>query len=324
MTKTIYLAGGCFWGVQKYLSLIPGVLKTRAGYANGNRENPSYEVVCTGTSGFAEAVEITYDESLIDLETLLLLFYDIIDPTSLNRQGNDLGTQYRAGVYYSDEGDAAAISASLLELQSHYAEKVVIEFEPLACFYPAEDYHQEYLDKHPGGYCHIDPRSFEDIERKLAMFRQIRDLNPLQYAVTQQNATEPAFANEYFDTFEPGIYVDVITGEPLFSSADKFESGCGWPAFSQPLYESVIEIRPDHSHYMNRTEVRSSDSGSHLGHVFNDGPWEKGGLRFCINSAALRFVPLDRMKSEGYGHLVHLFDNPADDPSGKESDYYSQ
>ncbi len=323
MAKTIYLAGGCFWGVERYLSLVPGVIKTQTGYANGHRANPSYEVVCSGTSGFAETVEVTYDESLISLDALLFLFYDIIDPTSVNRQGNDVGIQYRTGIYYSDEDDAHVISSSLQELQSHHDKEVVIEIEPLACFYPAEDYHQAYLDKHPGGYCHINPRNFENIGRKLAKYEQIRKLSPLQYAVTQQSATEPAFSNEYFDNFELGIYVDVVTGEALFSSKDKFESDCGWPAFSRPLQASAIQEHVDYSHRMIRTEVRGTNSDSHLGHVFTDGPRESGGLRYCINSAALRFVPKDQMAEKGYGHLLGLFDSSTEGSSDEETNHNS-
>lgn len=311
MTKKIYLAGGCFWGVEKYLSLVPGVTETKVGYANGQGESPCYEAVCSGATGFAETVEIAYDECLIDLATLLFLFYGIIDPTALNRQGNDIGTQYRTGIYFIDEEDEAVIKTSLQELQSHHEKMVRVELEPLTCFYPAEEYHQAYLDKHPSGYCHIDPRSFENIERRLMMSKQIRKLDPLQYAVTQQNATEPAFANEFFDSFKPGIYVDVVTGEPLFSSRDKFESGCGWPAFSKPLKDSAIEERADYSHHMIRTEVRSADSDSHLGHVFTDGPRDQGGLRYCINSAALRFIHKDEMAAQGYADLLGLFDSPA-------------
>jgi peptide methionine sulfoxide reductase msrA/msrB len=289
--KTIYVAGGCFWGVEHYVSLIPGVLATRVGYANGLTDNPSYEQVCTGDTAHAETVEVCYDSKRLVLPDLLWLFYGIIDPLSLNRQGNDVGTQYRSGIYYTDAADRPIIERSLAELQRHHAAALAVEVAPLSNFSPAEDYHQRYLEKNPQGYCHIDPRSFKDIERRLAQAAAVRALDPLSYAVTQQGATEPPFANAYHDHFVPGTYVDAITGEPLFSSADKFDSGCGWPAFTKPLGPELLHERSDRSHGMVRTEVRSASSGAHLGHVFTDGPAETGGLRYCINSAALRFVP---------------------------------
>jgi peptide methionine sulfoxide reductase msrA/msrB len=290
-TKTIYLAGGCFWGVERFVALIPGVCATRVGYANGLTDSPSYEQVCTGTTGHAETVEVRYDDERLNLSDLLWLFYDIIDPLSLNRQGNDVGTQYRTGIYYVDAADRPVIERSLAELQARHAAPIAVELAPLSGFSPAEDYHQRYLAKNPQGYCHINPRSFRDVERRLAQAAAVRALDPLSYAVTQQNATEPPFANVYHDHFEPGTYVDAVSGEPLFSSADKFDSGCGWPAFSRPLDPGLLRESPDNSHGMLRTEVRSASSDAHLGHVFTDGPAEAGGLRYCINSAALRFVP---------------------------------
>jgi peptide methionine sulfoxide reductase msrA/msrB len=289
--RTIYLAGGCFWGVERYVALIPGVVATRVGYANGTTSDPSYEQVCSGSTGHVETVEVSYDSERLALGDLLFLFYDIIDPLSLNRQGNDVGTQYRTGVYYVDAADRPLIEQSLAELQTRYVAPLAVELAPLSGFFAAEEYHQRYLEKNPRGYCHIDPRSFEDVERRLAQVAVLRALDPLQYAVTQQNATEPPLANAYCDHFEPGVYVDVITGQPLFSSDDKFDSGCGWPAFAKPLEQGLLHERLDRSHGMMRTEIRSASSNAHLGHVFTDGPAETGGLRYCINSAALRFVP---------------------------------
>jgi peptide methionine sulfoxide reductase msrA/msrB len=273
------------------VALIPGVCATRVGYANGSTDSPSYEQVCTGATGHAETVEVRYDGERLNLSDLLWLFYDIIDPLSLNRQGNDVGTQYRTGIYYVDGADRPVIERSLAELQSRHAAPIAVELAPLSGFSPAEDYHQRYLEKNPQGYCHINPRSFKDVERRLAQAAAVRALDPLPYAVTQQNATEPPFANAYHDHFEPGTYVDAVSGEPLFSSADKFDSGCGWPAFARPLDPGLLREIPDNSHGMLRTEVRSASSDAHLGHVFTDGPAEAGGLRYCINSAALRFVP---------------------------------
>ncbi|MDR1421244.1 MAG: peptide-methionine (S)-S-oxide reductase MsrA [Coriobacteriales bacterium] len=291
--KTIYLAGGCFWSVEKYVRAIGGVVATRVGYANGSVAEPSYEQVCSGTTGHAETVELTYDETALDLRDLLWLFFEIIDPLALNRQGKDVGTQYRTGVFYVDPPDGVIAQAALAELGTRYANRgaVVTQCAPLESFYEAEEYHQHYLEKHPDGYCHIDPTAYQGIERRLARAAALRSLDPVAYAVTQQGATEQPYENAYFDHFEPGVYVDAVTGKPLFSSADKFDSGCGWPAFSRPLSANVLTERPDMSHGMTRTEVLASESGSHLGHVFTDGPAESGGLRYCINSAALRFVP---------------------------------
>lgn len=312
----IYLAGGCFWGVEKYLASIRGVTFTQVGYANGRTENPSYEDVCHRDTGHAEAVLVRYDENILSLDFLLELYFSVIDPASVNRQGNDRGPQYRTGIYYTDEaGQKPVIDAALARLQEKLDKPVAIEVSPLLNYFPAEDYHQNYLDKNPGGYCHISREKFAMAEKALvnpaayarpdAAALEER-LTPAQYAVTQQNATERPFQNEFDHHFSPGIYVDVTTGEPLFSSADKFNSGCGWPAFSAPVDPGVIKNKSDKSHGMVRTEVRSRVGDAHLGHVFDDGPRDRGGLRYCINSAALRFIPKEEMEREGYGYLLHL------------------
>lgn len=314
-TKTIYLAGGCFWGMEKYFSLIHGVISTSAGYSGGHTETPTYEEVCTNTTGHTETVEVRYDPAKISLTFLLDRFYDAIDPTSLNRQGGDVGTQYRSGIYYTDEAEREIILGSIVLLQESCTEPVVIEVKPLECFYLAEEYHQKYLDKNPGGYCHIGSGLFEKArkakdEATLCRTKEKDELRSLltemQFEVTQNGATEPPFRNEYYDKYESGIYVDVTNGEPLFVSTDKFESGCGWPSFSKPISNSLITELPDLSYGRERVEVRSSQSNSHLGHVFEDGPENLGGLRYCINSASLRFIPKERMETEGYGHLLSL------------------
>jgi len=313
--KTIYLAGGCFWGLEKYLSLIPGVISTETGYANGHTENPGYSDVCHNDTGHAETVKIEYEPSLISLTFLLERYYEVIDPTSLNRQGNDAGTQYRTGVYFTDSADEEIIHGSISLLQESYREPVMVEIKPLVHFYPAEEYHQKYLDKNPGGYCHLDSAKFDMAKNaadKASRYRPVdkenlrQSLTTLQFEVTQNSATEAPFLNEYYDNFDPGIYVDVTTGEALFVSGDKFESGCGWPSFSRPISRDLITELPDHSHGRERIEVRSSHGDAHLGHVFEDGPGELGGLRYCINSAALRFIPKSRMEAEGYGYLLPL------------------
>lgn len=330
--KEIYLAGGCFWGTEHFMKQIRGVKSTQAGYANGNVVNPTYQQVCRGNTGFAETVKVIYDPQEVDLPLLLGLYFKTIDPTSLNRQGNDRGTQYRTGIYYTDKADLPVIEEAVRTLARKYTEPLRIEVKPLTNFYSAESYHQDYLDKNPGGYCHINPALFEvarnaNPERQkgaessaFAASDKIRGreyrkpdddslkmrLSAEQYAVTQKNATEPPFRNKYWNEYREGIYVDITTGEPLFISSDKFDSGCGWPSFSQPIQKGLIEERMDTSHGMRRIEVRSKTGNAHLGHVFNDGPKESGGLRYCINSASLRFIPKEDMEAEGYGEYLPL------------------
>ncbi len=335
--REIYFAGGCFWGVEEYFSRIPGVLETEAGYANGNTPDPDYRSVCSGRTGHAETVRVVYDPQQVTLDTLARQFFKIIDPTSVNRQGNDVGSRYRTGIYYRDPSDRAALAALKAEVQTRYAVPLAVELLPLQNYRPAEAYHQDYLKKNPGGYCHIDFGSLRDLppapaaatsvegrfakNGKAAALAQVlsparyskpsdaelrQRLSPEAYAVTRQAGTERAFTGEFRDHKEPGLYVDVTTGEPLFTSADKFDSGCGWPSFSRPVDEAVISKHPDTSHGMQRIEVRSRVGESHLGHVFNDGPRERGGLRYCINSAALRFIPYENMEEAGYGALMPL------------------
>ena len=312
MTKTIYLAGGCFWGTAHLFSLVAGVLSARAGYANSVVANPTYEEVCSGRTQAAETVEVTYDDSLVGLTDLLCLYFRSIDPLSLNRQGGDVGTQYRTGIYYTDPADRPVIEAQMATIQRRNTQPLAVETGPLRNFYPAEEYHQDYLYKHPDGYCHVDPSLFKEA-REMRPCSVAADkaalkarLTPLQWEVTQHAATEQPYVNEYDNEFRPGIYVDIVDGTPLFVSSRKYNSGCGWPAFSRPIDDALIDRHLDTSYGRVRTEVRSASSGAHLGHVFTDGPQDDGGLRYCINSAALRFIPLDEMAAAGYADYIGL------------------
>ena len=330
--KEIYFAGGCFWGVEEYFSRVPGVVDATSGYANSSVENPSYELVCLGVTDTAEAVRISYDPSVVSLCTLARQLFKIINPISLNKQGNDVGTQYRTGMYYTTQTDAHVLQAVFDEVQQNYDTALATELLPLENFYEAEDYHQDYLKKNPGGYCHLSFDSLDDLPaegpqkpaagpallgetcgaRGRNNYAKPSDdelraaLTDIQYEVTQHAATERPFSGEYDNFWDKGIYVDVATGQPLFSSRDKYDAGCGWPAFAKPISQDVLVELADNSLGMVRTEVRSSDGDSHLGHVFADGPLSVGGMRYCINSAALRFVPYAQMDEEGYGSLKGL------------------
>lgn len=318
--KSIVLAGGCFWGVEGYFRRLPGVLDTEVGYANGRTENPSYEEVCRNNTGHAEAVKILYDVNRISLEELLLHYLRIIDPYSLNRQGNDVGTQYRTGVYY--EKDPSEIQRVFQKFLERERAKGVnrpfrVEVLPLENFYSAEEYHQDYLEKNPMGYCHVNlamaseplfpgkkDKDFSSEEKKLSQEA---------YHVLRENGTELPGSSLLDQNFRPGIYVDVLSGEPLFASSEKFDARCGWPSFSKPIESGAVTYREDTSHGMRRIEVRSRTSDVHLGHVFPDGPKEEGGLRYCINGVSLRFIPYEDMEDEGYGELKDFVDFPRKD-----------
>ena len=306
--QIIYLAGGCFWGLEAYMERIQGVTDAVSGYANGKGDTTNYQLL--HATDHAETVKVTYDPNKISLDKLLQYYFRVIDPTSINKQGNDRGRQYRTGIYYQNEQDKAVIEAALKTLQSKYQEPIQIEVEPLKNYVEAEEYHQDYLKKNPNGYCHIDIKKADEplIDDKKypkpsdAELKQ--KLTALQYDVTQGKHTERSFSNEYWDNFQPGIYVDVTTGEPVFSSNDKFESGCGWPSFTKPIAKEVVHYQTDNSFNMQRTEVLSRAGNAHLGHVFDDGPKDKGGLRYCINSASIKFIPLAEMEKAGYGYLI--------------------
>ncbi|NBD27919.1 peptide-methionine (R)-S-oxide reductase MsrB [Paenibacillus glycinis] len=310
---TIYLAGGCFWGIEAYVERIYGVQDVTVGYANGTGADPTYEDVVRGDRGFAETAEVKYDPARLPLTDLLTDFFKVINPTSVNKQGNDAGINYRTGVYYTQSSDLPVINAVVAKEQAKYTKKIVTEVLPLENYYLAEDYHQDYLEKNPDGYCHVDLSILDTLDKTVKVDPSKysrpsneelkKTLTDIQYKVAVLNDTETAYSNEYWNTFDPGIYVDVATGEPLFSSRDKYDAGCGWPSFTKPIDPAVVTNHEDTSYNMVRTEVRSRVGDIHLGHVFDDGPKEAGGKRYCIDSASIRFVPLADMEKDGYGDL---------------------
>lgn len=314
--NVIYLAGGCFWGLEKLMQSIPGVIDAQSGYANGTgKADAKYQTILGGKTGFRETVRVEYDPAKVSLDHLLLAYFYVIDPTVLNKQGNDTGTQYQTGIYYTNT-QAQAVVERIAELERGRHKVFAVEVGPLKNYYPAEEYHQNYLDKNPGGYCHISPAKIKLLSTlkidagayKKPAAETIRDkLTAEQFQVTQQNGTELPFRNEFWDKFAKGIYVDIVTGEPLFSSTDKYQSSCGWPAFTKPIEAPLLVERKDTSHGMVRTEVRSRSGDSHLGHVFTGDHESSNGVRYCINSASLRFIPYEQMEAEGYGYLLYLF-----------------
>ena len=302
--KEIYLGGGCFWGTQGYFDRIKGVEFTQVGYANGKSKDTSYYEI--SNTDHAEVVRVKFNANVVDINEILEHYFRIIDPFSINKQGNDIGRQYRTGIYYNDESLKPIIIEFIRAKQAKFDKKIAVEIEPLKNYVEAEEYHQKYLEKNPNGYCHIDLNLankplYDESKFKLPSKDELKKtLSDLEYKVTQEKATERPYSSKYDKFDERGIYVDIVSKKPLFSSSDKYDAGCGWPSFTKPITTDATSYNRDLSYGMDRIEVTSRQSGSHLGHVFDDGPSDKGGLRYCINGASLEFIPYDEMDKRGY------------------------
>ena len=324
-TAKATFAGGCFWCMEHPFEEVDGVMEVVSGYAGGREEDATYEEVSTGNTEHYEAIQVTYDPSRATYQQMLDIYWKNIDPTDAGGSFADRGPQYRSAIFYhtDEQKRLAEISRERLNASGRYDKPIITEIVPFAAFYTAEDYHQDYARENPERYNAYRTGSgrdrylkkiWDDTEvtpactfEKPPAEELIEKLTPLQYQVTQEEGTERPFHNEYWDNKREGIYVDVVSGEPLFSSHDKFESHSGWPSFTKPIEPDALVEKEDRKLFSVRTEVRSKIADSHLGHVFDDGP-QPTGERYCMNSASLRFIPKEDLEKEGYGKYLKLFE----------------